>query len=86
MIMMSFTTKFISFCQFSAVFWKKPCPLLLFFSTPLLLPACHKVNRFLASFLVVIFPLSNRILYRVDGAEIKDLTATASSFNDLALQ
>ena len=46
------------------------------FLTPLLLLACHNVNRFAASCTVVIFPLSYRTLYCVDGAKIKDTAIT----------
>ena len=47
-------------------------PNLIFFLTPPLLPACHNVNRFVASCTVVIFPSS----CRVDGAVIQDNTTT----------
>ena len=46
-------------------------PYLLFiFLTPLLLPACNNVNRFVASYLVpLLFFFILSILYRVDDAE-----------------
>ena len=48
-------------------------PTLVFF-TPLLLSACHNVNRFVASCTVVIY----RVLYHVDDAEIVDATTAAT--------
>ena len=52
------------------------------FLTPLFLLSCHNVNRLLPLFFsctVVIFPLSYRILYRVDGAEIKNIITTTAA-------
>ena len=54
--------------------------------TPLLLPACHNVNRFVASFLFLyrdVFSSSHRILYRVKGAKTKDTTAAFKSLRRL---
>ena len=59
----------------SGVALLQPCPLLSFNSS---LPACHNINLSVASCTVVIFPLSYRVLYRVDGAEIKDITDTTT--------
>ena len=49
------------------------------FLTPILLPADHDINRFVAfsfSFTVVIFPSFYRILYRVDDVKIDNTTCS----------
>ena len=75
----------------------QPCLLVFcfFFSTLLLLPACHYVNRWIAdsfSCTVLILPSSYRILYCADSVEIKDTTvrqynntATIPNFTSLLL-
>ena len=50
----------------------------LVFLTPRLLPACHNVNRFVASFLAPLLYFLH-FVYRVDGVEIKDIAVIISS-------